>query len=86
MFEIPVFMRVELSLPPQDIDELVPVARSKDSPWMQVQYDVTQIEEAGLLKMDFLGLSTLSILKDAIKLVKETTGDIIDIEQIPFRR
>ena len=69
---------------PQDIDELVPVARSKDSPWMQVQYDVTQIEEAGLLKMDFLGLSTLSILKDAIKLVKETTGTIIDIEQIPL--
>ena len=69
---------------PQDIDELVPVARSKDSPWMQVQYDVTQIEEAGLLKMDFLGLSTLSILKDAIKLVKETTCDIIDIEQIPL--
>lgn len=69
---------------PQDIDELVPVARSKDSPWMQVQYDVTQIEEAGLLKMDFLGLSTLSILKDAIRIIKETTGDIIDIEQIPL--
>jgi DNA polymerase III subunit alpha len=69
---------------PQDIDELVPVARSKESPWMQVQYDVTQIEDAGLLKMDFLGLSTLSILKDAIKLVYETTGDIIDIEQIPL--
>lgn len=68
----------------QDIDDLVPVARSKDSPWMQVQYDVTQIEEAGLLKMDFLGLSTLSILKDAIKLVAETTGDVIDIEQIPL--
>jgi DNA polymerase-3 subunit alpha len=69
---------------PQDIDELVPVARSKDSPWMQVQFDVTQIEDAGLLKMDFLGLSTLSILKDAIQLVKETTGDIIDIDTIPL--
>lgn len=69
---------------PQDIDELVPVARSKDSPWMQVQYDVTQIEDAGLLKMDFLGLSTLTILKDAISIIKDTTGDIIDIEEIPL--
>ncbi len=69
---------------PQDIDELVPVARSKDSPWMQVQYDVTQIEDAGLLKMDFLGLSTLTILKDAIDVIKDTTGDVIDIEQIPL--
>ncbi|MEC8693145.1 MAG: DNA polymerase III subunit alpha, partial [Bacteroidota bacterium] len=68
----------------QDIDELVPVARSKDSPWMQVQYDVTQIEDAGLLKMDFLGLSTLTILKDAISIIKDTTGDIIDIEEIPL--
>src|SRR6056300_1413142 len=69
---------------PQDIDELVPVARSKDSPWMQVQYDVTQIEDAGLLNMDFLGLSTLTILKDAISIIKDTTGDIIDIEEIPL--
>jgi len=38
---------------PQDIDELVPVALSKESQWIQVQYDVTQIEKAGLLKMDF---------------------------------
>lgn len=69
---------------PKDIDEVVPVARSKDSPWMQVQYDVNQIEKAGLLKMDFLGLSTLTILKDAIAIIKETTGDEIDIDQIPL--
>lgn len=69
---------------PRDIDEVVPVARSKDSPWMQVQYDVNQIEKAGLLKMDFLGLSTLSIMKDAISLIKETTGDIIDLDQLPL--
>jgi DNA polymerase-3 subunit alpha len=69
---------------PEDIDNLVPVARSKDSNWMQVQYDVNQIEKAGLLKMDFLGLSTLSILKDAIKIIKETTGEIIDVDTIPL--
>lgn len=69
---------------PEDIDELVPVALSKDSPYVQVQYDVNQIEKVGLLKMDFLGLSTLSILKEAINIIKETTGDIIDIDQIPL--
>lgn len=69
---------------PKDIDEVVPVAKSKDSQWMQVQYDVTQIEKAGLLKMDFLGLSTLSILKDAITLVKETVGVEIDLDGIPL--
>lgn len=69
---------------PEDIDDLVPVAKSKDSNWMQVQYDVNQIEKAGLLKMDFLGLSTLSIMKDAIRLIKETTGDIIDVDEIPL--
>ena len=69
---------------PEDIDNLVPVARSKDSNWMQVQYDVNQIEKAGLLKMDFLGLSTLTIMKDAIQLIKETTGTVIDVDQIPF--
>lgn len=69
---------------PKDIDEVVPVARSKDSPWMQVQYDVNQIEKAGLLKMDFLGLSTLSILKDAIQLIRDTTGDEIVLDDIPL--
>lgn len=68
----------------QDIDDVVPVARSKDSPWMQVQYDVNQIEKAGLLKMDFLGLSTLTIMKDAVRLIKETTGVDVDVEKIPL--
>ena len=69
---------------PRDIDEVVPVAKSKDSQWMQVQYDVNQIEKAGLLKMDFLGLSTLSIMKDAINLIKETVGVVIDLDSIPL--
>lgn len=69
---------------PDDIDNLVPVAKSKDSAYMQVQYDVNQIEKAGLLKMDFLGLSTLTILKVAIQIIQETTGDVIDVDQIPL--
>jgi DNA polymerase-3 subunit alpha len=69
---------------PQDIEDLVPVALSKESQWIQVQYDVNQIEKAGLLKMDFLGLSTLTIMKDAINLIKETTGDVIELDLIPL--
>jgi len=69
---------------PKDIDEVVPVARSKDSPWMQVQYDVNQIEKAGLLKMDFLGLSTLTIMKDAIGLIKSKHGLDIVLDDIPL--
>jgi len=69
---------------PQDIEDLVPVALSKESQWIQVQYDVNQIEKAGLLKMDFLGLSTLTIMKDAIQLIKETTGDEIELDAIPL--
>ena len=63
---------------------MVPVALSKESQWIQVQYDVNQIEKAGLLKMDFLGLSTLTIMKDANKLIKETVGDVIDLDTIPL--
>lgn len=69
---------------PRDIDDVVPVARSKDSPWMQVQYDVNQIEKAGLLKMDFLGLSTLTIMKDTLRIIKETTNIDIDLDAIPL--
>ncbi|MBK8146354.1 MAG: hypothetical protein IPK62_15880 [Bacteroidetes bacterium] len=68
---------------PEDIDNLVPVSKSKDSAYMQVQYDVNQIEKAGLLKMDFLGLSTLTIMKDAIRLIEETTGTVIDVTKYP---
>ncbi len=69
---------------PQDIDEIVPVALSKESKWIQVQYDVNQIEKAGLLKMDFLGLSTLTIMKDTLKLIQETEGIKMDINAIPL--
>ncbi len=69
---------------PKDIDEVVPVSRSKDSPWMQVQYDVNQIEDAGLLKMDFLGLSTLTIMKDTIAMIEATANVKIDVDQIPL--
>lgn len=48
------------------------------------QYDGHVIESTGLIKMDFLGLKTLSELKEACKVVKQTRGDVIDLEKIPI--
>ena len=56
---------------PSDIRELVPVARAKDSEMWCTQFDNSVVEDAGLLKMDFLGLRTLTIIKEACRLVKQ---------------
>lgn len=48
------------------------------------QYDGHVIESTGLIKMDFLGLKTLSELKEAVKVIKETTGDEVDLDNIPI--
>ena len=64
--------------------EHVPVCVSKDSDLLVTQYDGKHIEDVGMLKMDFLGLKTLSIIKDAIKNVKESRGIDIDFTNIPL--
>jgi len=69
---------------PEDISNVVPVTRAKDSPLQLTQYDNSVVEDAGLLKMDFLGLKTLTIIKDAIKLVEERHGVKIDPDEIPL--
>lgn len=69
---------------PEELTEYVPVSRAKDSNYMQVQFDVNVIEKAGLLKMDFLGLSTLTILKDTVAMIKENHGVDIDPDQLPL--
>jgi DNA polymerase-3 subunit alpha len=48
------------------------------------QFDNSVAEDAGLLKMDFLGLKTLTIIKDAVRIVKETHGIEIDPEEVPL--
>ena len=50
---------------PGDITEYVPVTTAKDSELLVTQFDNSVVEDAGLLKMDFLGLKTLTIIKDA---------------------
>ena len=69
---------------PDDLTEYIPVCTSKDSDLLVTQFDGKVIEDAGMLKMDFLGLKTLSIIKDAIKLIKKNKGVTIDIDTIPL--
>ncbi|HOY14891.1 MAG TPA: DNA polymerase III subunit alpha, partial [Saprospiraceae bacterium] len=67
---------------PEDITNIIPVSTAKDSDLLVSQFDNSVAEEAGLLKMDFLGLKTLSIIKDAVANVKRTKGIEIDIDNI----
>lgn len=67
---------------PDDLTEYIPVSTSKDSNLLVTQFDGKVIEDAGMLKMDFLGLKTLTIIKNAISLVKKNRGIDIDIDQI----
>jgi DNA polymerase-3 subunit alpha len=69
---------------PYDLTEIVPVAVAKDSDLLVTQYDGRVIEDAGVIKMDFLGLKTLTILKDALRLIKQNHGVDIDIDTIPL--
>jgi DNA polymerase-3 subunit alpha len=63
----------------------IPVTTSKDSQTLLVtQYDGDHIEKVGMLKMDFLGLKTLAIIKDALKNIKKSRGIDLDMETIPF--
>ncbi|MDE5782648.1 MAG: DNA polymerase III subunit alpha, partial [Lachnospiraceae bacterium] len=65
------------------VDEYVPLAKSVDGP-VVTQYVMTTLEELGLLKMDFLGLRTLTVIRDAVDLVEKSTGRKIDIENIDY--
>ena len=69
---------------PKDLTELLPVATSKESELWLTQIEGNSIEEAGVIKMDFLGLKTLSILKTALFLIKQNHGVVIDIDAIPL--
>ncbi len=69
---------------PDDITKFIPVATAKDSDMFVTQFDNSVVEDAGMLKMDFLGLKTLSIIKTAIANVKERHGIEIDPDQIPL--
>ena len=63
--------------------DYVPLGRASDGT-PTAEYNMVQLEELGLLKMDFLGLRTLTVLKDAVKNVKKSKGIDIDIDHIDF--
>jgi len=70
---------------PRPLTEFVPLYKSqKDEGEITTQWAMKEIERIGLLKMDFLGLSTLTLLDDAVKHIRETTGDVIDLEKLPL--
>lgn len=68
---------------PGDVSDYVPLATYGNSPDAVTQFNMKELEDAGLLKMDFLGLDTLSVIRDTIDLVKQTRDEIIDIDAIP---
>jgi DNA polymerase-3 subunit alpha len=67
---------------PDDLTNIVPVATAKDSDLLVTQFDGRVIEDAGVIKMDFLGLKTLTIIKDALRLIRQNHGVEIDIDYI----
>ncbi|MBR9860148.1 DNA polymerase III subunit alpha [bacterium] len=69
---------------PDEITNYIPVTKSKDSGLLVTQFDNSVVENAGLLKMDFLGLKTLSIIKSAVELVKEKHNVDIVPDDIPL--
>jgi DNA polymerase III subunit alpha len=69
---------------PDDITNFVPVSTAKDAEMWVTQFDNSVVESAGLLKMDFLGLKTLTLIKDTVKIVKARSGVELDPDQFPL--
>lgn len=69
---------------PDDITKFVPVATAKDSDLYVTQFDNSVVEDAGLLKMDFLGLKTLTLIKDTVKIVKAKHNILLDPDNFPL--
>lgn len=69
---------------PDEITKYVPVKVDKDSDMLVTQFDNSVAEAAGLLKMDFLGLKTLTIIKDAVRMIKENHGIELDMDNVPL--
>jgi len=69
---------------PDDVTDYVPVTADKDTGMYVSQFDNSVAEDAGLLKMDFLGLKTLTIIKDALRMIKENHGVDIDVDELPL--
>ena len=69
---------------PDDLLNYIPVCTSKDADLLVTQFDGKVIEDAGMLKMDFLGLKTLTVIKDALRMIRKNYGIEIDMDKIPL--
>jgi DNA polymerase III subunit alpha len=69
---------------PDELTKFIPVATAKDSEMLVTQFDNSVVENAGLLKMDFLGLTNLTIIKTCLKNIKKRHAIDIDIDEIPL--
>jgi DNA polymerase-3 subunit alpha len=69
---------------PSDLTELIPVFTSKGDPMLITQFEGSVIENAGVIKMDFLGLRNLTILKQALAMIKENHGITINLDDLPL--
>ena len=69
---------------PDDITKFVPVSVAKDSDLYVTQFDNSVVEDAGLLKMDFLGLKTLTLIKDTVKIVKAKHDILLEPDNFPL--
>src|SRR6185312_2052089 len=68
---------------PQPLTELVPVTLTKDEA-LVTAYDMKAVEKMGLLKMDFLGLTTLTVIDDCLKLIKLNRGETVEMAKVPL--
>jgi DNA polymerase-3 subunit alpha len=68
---------------PRPLTELVPLNRTKNDE-IVTAYDMKAVEKMGLLKMDFLGLTTLTVITDCLKLIEQTRGEKLDIDLLPM--
>ncbi len=68
---------------PRPLTELVPIAKTKNDE-IVTAYDMKAVEKMGLLKMDFLGLTTLTVIDDCLKLIAQSRGKTLDIETVPL--
>ncbi len=66
------------------LDNYIPLCTAKDTDLYSTQYEGSQVESVGLLKMDFLGLKTLSIIKDCLENIKRSKGIDIDLDALPL--
>jgi len=69
---------------PDNLTNYIPVSTSKDSNLLVTQFDGKVIEDAGMLKMDFLGLKTLTIIKDTLQMLKQSGKIDLDVDNIPL--